>query len=186
MIYDHECYLKSYLEDLIGREDVYVADTETSGFGKNAEVLAVTVLNTRGKVLLNGASLPQGPISPWAANVHGLTRRRLLRMGACSWPHLHERLSRLLGAASLVLAWNAPFDVRMLNQTARRHNLELPERPCGCVMRSYANARPGRPRGLAAAAADLGIPAPARSVHTALGDATTTLRVAQALAGVTR
>ncbi len=182
MIYDHECYLKCYLEDLIGREDVYVTDTETSGFGKNAEVLAVTVLNTRGKVLLNRASLPQGPISRWATKVHGLTHWRLQQMGAVSWPDLHRRLSDLLDDASLVLAWNAPFDLRMLNQTARRHGLELPERPWGCVMRSYANARPGRPRGLAAAAADLRIPA--RNGHTALGDATTTLRVARALAGV--
>ena len=92
MIYDHECYLKCYLEDLIGREDVYVTDTETSGFDKKAEVLAVTVLDT------------------------------------------------------------------------------------------CAKARPRRPRGLAAAAADLGIRA--HGVHTALGDATTTLRVARALAGV--
>lgn len=178
MIYDHECYLK----DLIGREDVLVTDTETSGFEKNSEVLTVTVLNTRGKVLLNGASLPQGPISRWATKVHGLTHWRLQRMGAVSWPDLHERLSRLLGAASLVLAWNAPFDLRMLNQTARRHGLELPELPWQCVMRSYANARPRRPRKLAAAAADLGIRA--HGVHTALGDATTTLRVARALAGV--
>ena len=162
-----------------------VVDTETSGFYRNSEVLAVAVIDTCGKVCLDGVSLPTGPISYRAMEVHGLTHRRLRQLGARSWPNdVHGRLFALFSRASLVLAWNAAFDRRMLNQTAHRHGLQLPDRPWLCVMRRYATARPGRRRTLVAAAADLGVRA--SGAHSALGDATTTFQLARTLAGAAR
>ena len=39
---------------------------------------------------------------------------------------LEVHSGRVLGKASVVLAWNADFDQRMLHQTAKRYGLELP------------------------------------------------------------
>ena len=66
----------------LNRTDVLVVDVETTGFGDRAEVLAVAVIDTTGRVLLDTVSMPQGRIPTDASNVHGLTRPRLRSMGA--------------------------------------------------------------------------------------------------------
>ena len=40
-------------EELLARRDVVIVDTETTGFGANAQVIQVAVINIRGKVLMN-------------------------------------------------------------------------------------------------------------------------------------
>ena len=45
--------------------------------------------------------------------------------GARFWPEVHADLAPFLSVASVVLAWNAEFDRRMLFQTARRHRLKI-------------------------------------------------------------
>ena len=48
------------LRPLLNRTDVLVVDVETTGFGDRAEVLAVAVIDTTGRVLLDTVSMPQG------------------------------------------------------------------------------------------------------------------------------
>ena len=114
------------LRPLLNRTDVLVVDVETTGFGDRAEVLAVAVIDTTGRVLLDTVSMPQGRIPTDASNVHGLTRSRLRSMGALPWPKVHRELVELLRDASVVVAWNVEFDRRLLHQTAKRHGLTLP------------------------------------------------------------
>ena len=62
------------LRPLLNRIDVLVVDVETTGLGDRAEVLAIAVIDTTGRVLLDTVSMPQGRIPTEASNVHGLTR----------------------------------------------------------------------------------------------------------------
>ena len=113
---------------LIGRTDVLILDTETTGLGERAEVLEVAVIDTTGAVRFQSLALPVGRIPSEASNVNGLTRSVLKAKGAPSWPVVHKRLLAALQGASVVLAWNAPYDKRILAQTAQRHGLEFPTR----------------------------------------------------------
>ena len=92
------------LRPLLNRPDVLVIDVETTGLGERAEVIAIAVIDTTGRVLLNTVSLPQGRIPTKASDVHGMTRARLRSMGARPWPEVHAELRPLLFGAHVALA----------------------------------------------------------------------------------
>ena len=129
------------LRPLLNRPDVLVVDVETTGLGDRAEVLAVAVIDTTGRVLLDTVSMPQGRIPTEASNVHGLTRPRLRSMGARPWPEVHGELVDLLRGAKIVIAWNVEYDSRLLHQTAKRHGLPLPSVTWRCAMEAETTTR---------------------------------------------
>ena len=166
-----------------------VIDVETTGLGERAEVLAVAVVDTTGRVLLDTVSLPEGPIPRAASDIHGLTRARLRTMEARPWPAVHAELWPLLFGADTALAWNAEYDRRLLNQTAKRHGLTLPPMVWRCAMQAEATTRDGSDEvrapyaKLADVARRLRVAVP--HAHNALADVRTTLAVVRALAGDT-
>ena len=113
--------------DLLDRPDVLIIDTETTGLGKRAEVIEVAALDTTGALRFHALSLPEGPIPRDASAIHGLTRRKLKAGGARPWPEVHGELIPMIQSAAVLLAWNARFDGRMLEQSTYRHGLFLPE-----------------------------------------------------------
>ncbi len=123
---------------LLEREDVLILDTETTGLGREAEVIEVALINTRGDELLHRLALPLGSIPHSASRVHGLTRARLQQLGATGWADLHAALTPALQGAALVLVYNAAYDRRLLQQTCDRHELPLPTVTWRCAMRDYA------------------------------------------------
>ena len=147
---------------LLDRDDVLVVDTETTGLGKTAEVVAVGIVDTTGKVRLHVLSMPQSRMPREASDVHGLTRAVLRKRDAQPWPEVHAAVVEVLTAADVVLAWNAPFDERLLRQTAERHGLAFPDLQWRCVMRDYGG------KALVVAAVDVGLTVSA--AHGALTD----------------
>ena len=129
------------LRSLLDRSDVLVVDVETTGFGRRAEVLAVAVIDTTGRVLLDTVSLPQGRIPSDASDVHGFTRARLRSMGARPWPAVYAEVAVLLRGAAMMIAWNVDFDRSLLEQTSERHGLILPAVPWRCAMNAEADTR---------------------------------------------
>ena len=145
-----------------------VLDTETTGLGLHSELVEIAILDAdSGEVLYNAPVMPDGRIPAAASAVHGLDRRRLRGMDAKRWSVHHEAVSRILGNASRVLAYNAEFDRRLLEQTAGRFGLTLPDADWECIMLAYA--RGGRWAKLSEACEREGIPV--TGAHRALDDA---------------
>ena len=115
-----------------------ILDTETTGLGRESEVIEVALINTRGEELLHRLALPLGSIPRDASRVHGLTKARLQQLGAVSWQEVHASLAPVLDEAALVLVYNAAFDRRLLQQTCARHELLLPAIAWRCAMNDYA------------------------------------------------
>ena len=135
------------VRDLLDRDDVLLVDTETTGLGDKAEVIEIAAIDTVGNLRLSVLSMPEGRISSGASRVNGLTRETLKAEGARPWPELHEQVKSVLESASIVAAWNAPFDVRMLNQTTERHGLSNIRVEIADLLRAYRRFRPdGRHR----------------------------------------
>jgi DNA polymerase III subunit epsilon len=127
---DHEVELQARLRDMQRRaadilalDSFVVIDTETTGLGHDAEIIEVTVLDKHGAVLLDTLVRPIGPIEPEATAVHGLTATQLVN--APTWPTVHAMIGPLL-QGRVVVAFNAPFDERMIWQTSKRHCLPAP------------------------------------------------------------
>ena len=144
-----------------------ILDTETTGLGRDDEVIQLGIINIRGEILCDARVRPDMEVSPSATAIHGITQEALQHA-----PHIREIHGFLMGifdAHDLIIAYNAPFDARMLAQTLRKNNLATPTNRWICAMRAYAEG--GRWSKLTdVCEAEINVPA-----HSAVGDCLRTL-----------
>lgn len=165
------------------KDDFLVLDTETTGLGYGAEVIEIGVIGPDGRERLSSLVRPRGGRVPAAVTaIHGITMDDL--QGAPTFAEVYDALLEL-ARGRRVVAWNAPFDERMVRQSAatwgRRERLKGFE----CAMRAYALARglrQGRAK-LERAAAETGVLAAGRQSHRSSEDARLTLQVLMRVAG---
>ena len=120
---------------LLTKPDVLILDTETTGL-KGAEVIEVALIDTQGRTRLETLVRPKAQMmNPHAQRVHGLSLNDLRDQP--TWPEVLPELVRIAGDAT-ILAWNAPFDARMLEQTSACWGLPHPKLLFVCAMRLYA------------------------------------------------
>ena len=100
---------------------------KTTGRSKQAEVIDVAVIDTTGEIRFRALTLPVGESTREAVRIHKLTRERLESEGALAWPEVHSSLLAVLSEAHRLLAWDAKFHMRLLQQTADRHGLAMPQ-----------------------------------------------------------
>lgn len=125
--------------DLLFDDGFVVLDTETTGLGPRAEIIEIAALDATGEVLLESKVWPRsGRVPAASSRIHGFSIGDL--KGAPTWPELLLELERKLDGRR-VLAWNAPFDERMAQQSSRLWSL-APQLPAfECAMRAYARTR---------------------------------------------
>lgn len=157
-----------------------VLDTETTGLGLGAEIVQVAVVDgLSGNVLLSREVRPAGARFEVAAmTVHDLDRRRLA--AARRWPDIYYELRPILDPR-LVVAYNADFDRRLLDQTCDRYLLPRFRLRWDCAMVRYGDWT-GRRRALRAACAKEGF-AVACGPHSASGDALATWKLIRRIGG---
>ena len=171
--------LRTKVASLLERDDVLILDTETTGL-KNAEVIEVSAINTKGEVLLDTLVRPRASyMNPHAQRVHGISLSALAEQP--SWPDVLPELTALTDRAT-VLAWNAPFDARMLEQTSAAWGLTHPKILFACAMQMYARLRGTKRTGLHKAVGQEGLAhlLEMHQSHRALGDVRFVLEVLRA------
>lgn len=125
----------SWARQLLVRRDWVVVDTETTGLAGTDQVLQVAVLDPSGKALVDTAIRPTCEIHPRASEVHGFTLESLA--SAPTYDRVHDEIGRHL-AGRRVIAYNSPFDERLLAQTAVAWGLPPVDGLWECAMRRYA------------------------------------------------
>lgn len=164
-------------------DDFVVLDTETTGLGYTDEVVEVGVVGPDGAVLLESLVRPRSGFVPaGASRVHGLTMDHLRDA-----PSFGEVYGALLEVADgrRVIAWNAPFDERMVRQSATACGRRERLRGFECAMRAYALARGlkhGRAK-LERAAMETGVLGAGPQSHRSTDDARLTLQVLMRVGG---
>lgn len=170
------------ISQLLDREDVLILDTETTGMA-NAEVIELSVITTRGETLIDTLIKPKvRSMNPYAQRVHNISMSML--EDAPGWPEVLPEL-HAIAAKSTLLAWNASFDARMLEQTSSVWGLEHPRWLFVCAMRLYAQKCATKPRGLHKAVLDEDLPhlLDLYQSHRALADVIFVLEVLKATVG---
>lgn len=171
---------QSWARELLTQMDVVILDTETTGLDSGAEICQLAVINLSGDVLINTLVKPTRPIPQQASRIHKITDQTVA--SAPTFADIYDVLRATLTGRRVVI-YNVAFDVRMLKQSARPHQLELGHPVLGaagysCAMEWYAqwvgdwNDYHGNYRWQRLPGGD----------HTALGDCQATLAVIKQMA----
>lgn len=187
----------SWARNLQGRQDWCILDSETTGLDICAEVVQLAVIDPAGAVLLDTLIKPEREIEPAASRIHGITAERV-----ASAPRFMEVYNELCDAVRgrTVVVYNADFDTRILFQTLHlAFKVNKVDDPLHMVPRQSDGERTrfgaeGWECAMLQYAAFVGdwsdyhgnyryqkLPG---GDHSALGDALSTLRLIQRMAGV--
>lgn len=151
-------------------------DAETTGLDGKAEIIQLAIKDKAGNILLNTLVQCQDGIPEAATAVHGINNEMLA--DAPHWPDIHEQIITILRRADTIKIYNAPFDLRLLRQTAQRYGLSTPKFFARCVMREYAKLHfDGDWVKLTEACAHEGIDVTDLTAHNALSDCEMTRRL---------
>ena len=113
-------------------ERALIIDTETTGRSLTAEVIEVAVCDISGRILFESLVRPTESVPRAAARIHGLTTESLIK--APTWYEVWQQLEPLVNCRTLI-AYNAPFDRRMVELECARYRLPTPEVRWRCAMR---------------------------------------------------
>ena len=96
-------------------------DTETTGTDAGAEIISIAILDYNGETMLNSLIKPLNMEAVDATtDVHGLTPAQLEH--APTFPSLYREIERMMDDR-LWCAYNADFDVQMIDQSCMIHRL---------------------------------------------------------------
>jgi DNA polymerase III subunit epsilon len=120
----------------VSRKPIYL-DTETTGLEGTDQIIEICVLDHDGTVLIDSLVKPTGPIPPDAMRIHGITNGMV--KDAPPWPDLWPQVKTAI-ADRRVAIYNSEFDVRLMRQSHRKHQMswEMPNDLFCCVMKLYA------------------------------------------------
>lgn len=122
------------LANELSRTEFRLLDVETTGFNSSDEIISIAIINQRGDALVDTLIKPGQPILN--ADRHGITDEMVAT--APPFPEAYSAIREALDG-KLVLAYNAAFDLRMLDQDCERHGLEkIAPLAYECVMEMYA------------------------------------------------
>ena len=160
-----------------------ILDLETTGLSDDpkVEICEVAILNHHGETLFQSLVKPVRPIPMAASRVHGISS--ITVKDAPSFKKVYPEIAALLNGQKVV-AYNAPFEQKILEVVCLREKLDPPA-PAEwiCAMRSVS-AYFGTQRfmKLAVACSQLGVRV--TGAHRAVGDCQLTLAVMKKMAGV--
>lgn len=139
-LHQARCQASKWARNLLARNpDTWVIlDKETTGLDPKAEVIQIGVIDGRGDVLMNNVLVkPTRSIPPEATAVHHITNDMV--KDALSFPDVLPQLLEVIEGKLLVI-YNANYDIRLLIQSARAHNIgvRLGIEARTCAMLKYA------------------------------------------------
>lgn len=104
---------------MIEKHPVYI-DTETTGLDRDAEVVEISIVDSGGSLLFSSLVKPLTPIPADVQRIHGITNAMVA--SAPAWPVIWPRVRSFL-FGRVVGAYNAPFDLKMMQQSHTRYRL---------------------------------------------------------------
>lgn len=112
-------------------------DTETTGVDAWDEIVELAVIDHDGTTLFETLVRPTRTVSPGAYRVHGISA--LVLRDAPQWPDAWASVRAVL-AGRRVGIYNAKFDLGMMRNSHRAHQLEWDAAACDafCIMDMYA------------------------------------------------
>ena len=115
----HHSHIIQLARDKIDLKPLYL-DTETTGISKSDEIVEISIIEHDGTELFTKLVKPSQPIPREAERIHGISNTRVA--SAQAWPILWPQIRPIL-YGRVIAAYNAPFDLRMMEQSHQRYRL---------------------------------------------------------------
>jgi DNA polymerase III subunit epsilon len=123
--------------EILATQPVYV-DTETTGLGRDAEIVELAIVDNDGNVIMDQLFNPQSPIPEEAMRVHQITNEMVKgkpRWGAY-WMEIRSKLF-----SKTICMYNSDYDLRLIYQSNDRYGIKRERLNTFCVMKLYAQFR---------------------------------------------
>jgi DNA polymerase-3 subunit epsilon len=173
----------AWAQSILADPDWIIVDTETTGFSRDDVVIELAMLDGSGRTLLNTLVASPIPVPPAVQRLTGITPASL--SGAPTLAQLLPALTPLLARG--MVAYNAPFDARLLTSSLQRVGVAWTPSRLACALQAFTGyrasvgvPRPGSGATLRDACAQMGIGR--TGGHRALDDARATLALLRAMA----
>ena len=111
-------------QKVLSARPVYL-DTETTGLDRSDEIIEISIVDDDGQVLFESLVKPSRPIPPASTRVHGI--RDIDVQSARTWPAVWPQVRSVL-FGRLIVIYNESFDMRMMQQSHARYNLQWKEK----------------------------------------------------------
>jgi DNA polymerase III epsilon subunit-like protein len=176
-----------YARKKIESKPIYL-DTETTGLEDSDEIIEIAIVNVDGIAVFDSFIKPSKTIPEESTRIHNITNDMVKT--SPTWPEVWPQIKEILLGHPIGM-YNAPFDIRMIEQTLRIYGIPLKEKlKAFDVLKVYSDfrgvwdhrRRAMRRFRLEAAGQELGIPMP--NSHRALDDTLLTRAVFHAIAGL--
>ncbi|HZC06502.1 MAG TPA: 3'-5' exonuclease [Ktedonobacterales bacterium] len=180
-------HIRRWAQGVLAANDRWmILDTETTGFGNTDDIIEVAAVTPRGETLIDCLIRPGRRIPYEITRLTGISNEMVA--GSPRFPFAWQNILNTHLGARGVIAYNAPFDIRMLTQNIQRHcGLAWSPVRSDCLMRAYASYRGDRMASggyrshkLGVACAQMGITH--EHAHRALGDCLVSAQLLRALA----
>lgn len=100
-----------------------VLDTETTGLGSHDQMVQIGMLNTATGEVYEKLIQPTVSVSPKAREIHGITDEQLAE--AFQFDKYADEVLTFLESAETIIGFNIEFDLKILEQTLKAHDLKL-------------------------------------------------------------
>ena len=166
--------------------DWIILDTETTGIDAKARITEISAITMDGTVVIDQLVNPEQPIPYMITEKTGITDE-MVRYKP-TFTHLYPQLQPILASYKIV-AYNSPFDIRLLQQNILRC-INTPWEPMDstCLMRAFSSyytqryTTPGTNRWMKLTEACRIMNVVPDVAHRALGDCRSSLKLLQAMA----
>lgn len=176
-----------FAKEMADQHPVYL-DTETTGLTSTDEVIELTIIEHDGSLLFSRLFKPTQSIPRQAQLIHHISDSMVA--AEKSWPLYWMEIRNIL-YGRVIAAYNAPFDLQMIQQTHRRFGLPWRENFNFLdVMRLYSDYRAERDpfrsgfRNFKLADAATSLKIPIQETHRAAADALLTRAILHSIAGI--
>ena len=135
---ERKAEVETWAKERLADPNTLIVDVETTGLltkDPKTEIVSISLINTKGQVVLGALVDPGRPIPMEAQKIHGIENRDV--KGQPPWTVIGDLVAGIMHGKHIV-CYNAGFDVHLIVTLFSRYSMEVPDFDVSCAMEAYS------------------------------------------------